>query len=248
MGRMLAREHPVEADLVCGVPDSGLEAAWATPWKAASPIATGFVKNRYNRPQLYLPPPRPSGKHAVDLKLNPLRAAVEGKRVVLVDDSIVRGTTCDRIVAAMRRAGAKEVHLRISSPPFRHTCYFGTDIGSERTSSPTSCPFRRLRKRPARTPWGYISVEGLLEACRGSRLGLCTGALPGSTPPRWGRPPRMHWRGKGKGGSGWPSSFFSSPCTHPPSRRRGTSPPAGGWSAGWRSCRCHRRGTPSRSA
>src|SRR5699024_733084 len=130
MGRALAREHPVEADLVCGVPDSGLEAAMGYALESGIPYASGFLKNRYMG-RSFIFPTQAQREHAVDLKLNPVKAAVEGRRVVLVDDSIVRGTTCARIVAAMRRAGAREVHLRISSPPFTHTCYFGTDIGGE---------------------------------------------------------------------------------------------------------------------
>ena len=178
MGRMLAREHPVEADLVCGVPDSGLEAAMGYSLESGIPIATGFVKNRYIG-RSFIFPTQAQREHAVDLKLNPLRAAVEGKRVVLVDDSIVRGTTCDRIVAAMRRAGAKEVHLRISSPPFRHTCYFGTDIGSEENLIANQLSIPEIEKKTGADTLGYISVEGLLEACRGSRLGLCTGCFTG---------------------------------------------------------------------
>lgn len=142
------------------------------------PIATGFVKNRYIG-RSFIFPTQAQREHAVDLKLNPLRAAVEGKRVVLVDDSIVRGTTCDRIVAAMRRAGAKEVHLRISSPPFRHTCYFGTDIGSEENLIANQLSIPEIEKKTGADTLGYISVAGLLEACRGSRLGLCTGCFTG---------------------------------------------------------------------
>ena len=178
MGRMLAREHPVEADLVCGVPDSGLEAAMGYSLESGIPIATGFVKNRYIG-RSFIFPTQAQREHAVDLKLNPLRAAVEGKRVVLVDDSIVRGTTCDRIVAAMRRAGAMEVHLRISSPPFRHTCYFGTDIGSEENLIANQLSIPEIEKKTGADTLGYISVAGLLEACRGSRLGLCTGCFTG---------------------------------------------------------------------
>ena len=91
----------------------------------------------------------------------------------------MRGTTCDRIVAAMRRAGAKEVHLRISSPPFRHTCYFGTDIGSEENLIANQLSIPEIEKKTGADTLGYISVAGLLEACRGSRLGLCTGCFTG---------------------------------------------------------------------
>ena len=178
MGRMLAKEHPVEADVVCGVPDSGLEAAMGYSLESGIPIATGFVKNRYIG-RSFIFPTQAQRENAVSLKLNPLRAAVEGKRVVLVDDSIVRGTTCGKTVEAIRRAGAKEVHLRISSPPFTHTCYFGTDIGSEENLIANQLTLPEIEKKTGADTLGYISVEGLLEACRGSSLGLCTGCFTG---------------------------------------------------------------------
>ena len=181
MGRMLAREHPVEADVVCGVPDSGLEAAMGYSLESGIPTATGFVKNRYIG-RSFIFPTQAQREHAVDLKLNPLRAAVAGKRVVLVDDSIVRGTTCDRIVAAVRRAGAKEVHLRISSPPFRHTCYYGTDIGSEENLIANQLSISDIEKKTGADTLGYISVEGLLEACGECGLPLCTGCFTGDYP------------------------------------------------------------------
>lgn len=112
---------------------------------------------------------------------------MEGKRVVLVDDSIVRGTTCDRIVAAMRRAGAKEVHLRISSPPFRHTCYFGTDIGSEENLIANQLSIPEIEKRPARTPWATSAWRGCWRPAGAAGWACAPGALLGSTPPRWGR-------------------------------------------------------------
>ena len=178
MGRALAREHPVEADLVCGVPDSGLEAAMGYALESGIPYASGFVKNRYIG-RSFIFPTQAQREHAVDLKLNPLRSAVAGKRVVLVDDSIVRGTTCARIVSAMRRAGAKEVHLRISSPPFTHTCHFGTDIGDEENLIANRLTLREIEAQTGADTLGYISLEGLRQACRGSRLPLCDGCFTG---------------------------------------------------------------------
>ena len=178
MGRALAREHPVEADLVCGVPDSGLEAAMGYALESGIPYASGFVKNRYMG-RSFIFPTQAQRERAVDLKLNPLRAAVEGKRVVLVDDSIVRGTTCARIVAAMRRAGAREVHLRVSSPPFTHTCYFGTDIGDEKKLIANRLSLREIEAQTGADSLGYISLEGLRQACRGSCLPLCDGCFTG---------------------------------------------------------------------
>ncbi len=179
MGRELAKEHPVEADLVCGVPDSGLEAAMGYALESGVPLGTGFVKNRYIG-RSFIFPTQEQRENAVTMKLNPLRAAVEGKRVVLVDDSIVRGTTSARIVAAMRRAGAKEVHMRISAPPFRHSCHFGTDIDSEENLIANSLDVEGIRKKIDADTLGYISVNGLLRACKKCPLELCTGCFTGN--------------------------------------------------------------------
>ncbi len=178
MGRELAKEHPVEADLICGVPDSGLEAAMGYALESGIPLGTGFVKNRYIG-RSFIFPTQEQRENAVTMKLNPLRAAVEGKRVVLVDDSIVRGTTSARIVAAMRRAGAKEVHLRVSAPPFRHTCHFGTDIDSEENLIANRLDIEGIREKVDADTLGYISVQGLLRACEKCSLGLCTGCFTG---------------------------------------------------------------------
>lgn len=177
-GRILAREHPVEADVVCGVPDSGLEAAQGYSLESGIPLATGFVKNRYIG-RSFIFPTQAQRENAVALKLNPLRWAVEGKRVVLVDDSIVRGTTCARIVAAIRRAGAREVHLRVSAPPFLHNCYFGTDIGDEENLIANRLSLAEIQRQTGADTLGYISVEGLLDACKGSDLELCTACFTG---------------------------------------------------------------------
>ncbi|HPT85060.1 MAG TPA: amidophosphoribosyltransferase [Bacillota bacterium] len=164
MGRTLAREHPAEADVVCGVPDSGLEAAAGFAAESGLPLVAGFVKNRYlGRSFIY--PTQAQRKKIVKLKLNPLRANIEGKRVVLVDDSIVRGTTSEKIVASLREAGAKEVHLRISSPPFRHVCRYGTDIASEDALIANHMTVDQICKKLGADSLGYISVEGLVAAC-----------------------------------------------------------------------------------
>lgn len=178
MGKVLAREHPVEADIVCGVPDSGMEASMGYAEESGIRYASAFVKNRYiGRSFIY--PSQAQRENAVRLKLNPLSASVRGKRVVLVDDSIVRGTTSPQVIAALRGAGAKEIHLRISSPPFRHTCYFGTDIGDEENLIANRCTVEEIRKYIGADSLGYISVEGLLEACAGCGEALCTGCFTG---------------------------------------------------------------------
>ena len=115
--------------MVIGVPDSGLDAALGYAKASGIPYAIGFTKNRYVG-RTFIAPTQAMREEGVDLKLNPVREAVEGKRVVLIDDSIVRGTTCRRTIAMLRRAGAKEIHMRVSAPPFVAPCYYGTDIDS----------------------------------------------------------------------------------------------------------------------
>ena len=185
MGRMLAKEHPVEADMVCGVPDSGLEAAIGYAMESGLPYQHGFVKNRYIG-RSFIFPSQAQRDAAVRLKLNPLRVNVEGKRVVLVDDSIVRGTTSARIVQSLRQAGAKEVHLRISSPPFRHSCHFGTDIDSEENLIANRMSLEEICKQIGADSLGYISLEGLKTACGQARLPLCTGCFNGDYPVKPG--------------------------------------------------------------
>lgn len=178
MGRQLAKEHPVEADLVCGVPDSGLDAAIGYAMESGIPLGTGFVKNSYIG-RSFIFPTQEQRENAVNMKLTPLRAAIEGKRVVLVDDSIVRGTTSLRTITAVRRAGAKEVHMRISAPPFRHTCYFGTDIGNEDSLLANQLNIEQIREKIGADTLGYISVEGLINACGKCSLEFCTGCFTG---------------------------------------------------------------------
>ncbi|MEA4890189.1 MAG: amidophosphoribosyltransferase [Clostridiaceae bacterium] len=128
-GRLLARQYPVEADLVFGVPDSGIDAAIGYSMASGIPYGKGFVKNNYVG-RTFIKPTQSQREAAVRIKLNPVRASVAGKRVVMIDDSIVRGTTSAKIVHMLKQVGAKEVHVRISSPPFMWPCYFGTDIPS----------------------------------------------------------------------------------------------------------------------
>ena len=128
-GRLLARQHPVEADLVVGVPDSGLDAALGYSEESGIPFGLGFLKNRYVG-RTFISPGQDNRVDLVKQKLSPIESAVRGKRIVLIDDSIVRGTTSGQIVNLLREAGATEIHMRISSPPFRNPCYYGTDIDS----------------------------------------------------------------------------------------------------------------------
>ncbi|MFA6948552.1 MAG: amidophosphoribosyltransferase [Eubacteriales bacterium] len=179
MGKLLAREHPCEADIVCGVPDSGLEAAAGFSQASGIPLLPGFVKNRYIG-RSFIFPTQVQRENAVKMKLNPLKVNIAGKRIVLVDDSIVRGTTCAKIISTMRAAGAKEIHMRISSPPFRHTCHFGTDIDDEENLLANNMSIDEIRKKIGADTLGYISSEGLCEACSDSHLPFCTGCFTGN--------------------------------------------------------------------
>ncbi len=178
MGRILAREHPAEADVVCGAPDSGLDAAAGYSLESGIPLVTGFVKNRYIG-RSFIFPSQTQRENAVKMKLNPLRPSVEGKRVVLVDDSIVRGTTSDQIIANLRHAGAMEVHVRISSPPFLHSCYYGTDIAEESQLIANRYSLEEIRQRIGADSLGYISIGGLKSACSSCRQPFCTGCFNG---------------------------------------------------------------------
>jgi len=178
MGRELAKEHPVEADVVCGVPDSGLEAAAGFAAQSGIPLASGFVKNRYIG-RSFIFPTQAQRETAVRLKLNPLSINVKGKRVVLVDDSIVRGTTAARIIKILREAGAKEIHFRISSPPFKHTCHFGTDVDTEENLIANQMSLDDICKQVGADSLGYISLDGMKKACTGCKLDFCVGCFTG---------------------------------------------------------------------
>ena len=159
-GRLLARRHPVEADIVVGVPDSGMDAALGYGEESGIPFALGFIKNKYIG-RTFISPGQGQRLDQVRIKLSPIGPAVKGKRVVLIDDSIVRGTTSGQIVSLLREAGAREIHLRISAPPFRNPCYYGTDIDSRdkliacRYSVPEICKF------VGADSLGYLELEDL---------------------------------------------------------------------------------------
>jgi len=179
MGRILAEEYPVDADAVCGVPDSGLEAAIGYSGASGIPLVPGFVKNRYiGRSFIY--PAQPQRETAVRLKLNPLSANIKGKKIVLVDDSIVRGTTSANIVRSLKSAGAKEVHMRISSPPFLFTCHYGTDIDDECNLIANKLNLDEITKSIGADSLGYISIKGLKTACRECNLSFCTKCFTGN--------------------------------------------------------------------
>lgn len=179
MGVALAEEHPVDADIVCGVPDSGLEAASGYSARSGIPLMSGFVKNRYiGRSFIY--PTQTQRESAVRQKLNPLSANIRGKRVVLVDDSIVRGTTSEKIVKSLKNAGAKEIHMRISSPPFLHTCHYGADIDDAESLIANKMNLDAICSKIGADSLGYISIEGLRKSCGKCALPFCTACFTGS--------------------------------------------------------------------
>ncbi|HHW46002.1 MAG TPA: amidophosphoribosyltransferase [Clostridiales bacterium] len=181
-GELLAKQHPVDADIVIGVPNSGLDAALGYSKASGIPYGFGFIKNSYIG-RSFIQPSQCQRSDAVKIKINVIKSTVSGKRVVMIDDSIVRGTTCARIVNLLREAGAKEVHMRVSSPPFIYPCYFGTDIDSKdkliacRLDSVDS-----IAKEIGVDSLGYLNVDSLYKIMEGANCGFCDGCFSGNYP------------------------------------------------------------------
>ena len=181
-GAFLAQEHPVEADIVIGSPDSGLDAALGYAEESGIPYGIGFIKNRYIG-RTFILPTQKERERAVHIKLNVLEAAVKGKRVVLVDDSIVRGTTSIQITKMLRDAGATEVHLRISSPPFINPCYFGTDIDSKDKLIACRMSMEEIRRTLDVDTLGYLSIDHCAQIARTTTgCEFCMGCFTGKYP------------------------------------------------------------------
>jgi amidophosphoribosyltransferase len=178
-GRFLAQDSPVEADLVTGVPESGNAAALGYSLESGIPYGTAFVKNSYVG-RTFIKPKQSSRESSVRIKLNVLKEAVDGKRVIMIDDSIVRGTTSDRIVRMLRDAGAKEVHVRISSPPFLWPCYFGTDIPAREQLIAYNRSLEDIRKIIGADSLGYLAIDRLEQMVDG--LPICKGCFNGKYP------------------------------------------------------------------
>jgi len=181
MGAGLAEEHPVEADLVIGVPDSATSAGAGYAMKSGIPPAEGLIKNRYVG-RTFIEPAQRIRDLGVKLKFNPLNAVLEGQRVVLVDDSIVRGTTTPQVVKLVKRGGAKEVHVRVCAPPIRYPCFFGVDMATrgELIASRMSIP--EIRDYIGADSLGYLSVEGLVKAVGLPRESFCLACFTGEYP------------------------------------------------------------------
>ena len=189
-GRFLAMDSPVEADVVVGVPESGNAAAMGYAMESGIPYGTAFVKNSYVG-RTFIKPQQKSRESSVRIKLNVLKEAVCGKRVIMIDDSIVRGTTSDRIVQMLKDAGATEVHVRISSPPFLYECYFGTDIPSRNQLIAHNRTIEEINEIIGADSLGYLRVERLKEIAGG--LGICTGCFDEKYPME---PPKEDIRGE----------------------------------------------------
>ena len=178
-GQILARRHPVEADLVVGVPDSGLDAALGYAQESGIPFSLGFLKNRYIG-RTFISPGQGNRLDLVKLKLSPIESEVRGKRVVLIDDSIVRGTTSGQIVNLLRSAGAAQVHMRISSPPFRNPCYYGTDIDSRDHLIACQHSIEEIREMIGADSLGYLPLEDLKELIGSTEF--CSACFSGNYP------------------------------------------------------------------
>lgn len=196
MGRQLAREAPASADIVVPVPDSSNPAAIGYSLESGIPYSEGLIKNRYIG-RTFIQPDNALRKLGVHLKFNPLNENLDGMRVVLLDDSIVRGNTSGPLVKLLRDAGAREVHVRVSSPPVRHPCFMGVDMATYKELIAHKLDIEHIREHIGADSLAYLSLEGMLAAQRGAMLrdapadantGFCTACFSGRYPiriPEW---------------------------------------------------------------
>jgi amidophosphoribosyltransferase len=180
-GRILARQYPADADMVIAVPDSGTVAAIGYAEESGIPFGEGLVKNRYVG-RTFIEPDQKTRELAVRLKLNPLKLNLKDKRIVLIDDSIVRGTTSKRIVSMLKDAGAKEVHVRVSSPPVKYSCFFGIDTPERKKLVGAQNSVEEMREMIGADSLGYLSLEGLYESIGMSSDSLCKACFDGNYP------------------------------------------------------------------
>jgi len=180
-GKILAREFPVEADIVAGTPDGGVDAALGFSRESGIPYGHALIKNRYVG-RTFIQPEQVQRDSGVSIKFNPIRSEIEGKRVVLVDDSIVRGTTTRQIVQMLKEDGAKEVHMRISSPPYKYPCFFGIDTSTRSQLVASENSIDDICELIGADSLGYLSLEGLLRSVEGTKCGFCTACFDGDYP------------------------------------------------------------------
>ena len=171
----------MQADVVIGVPDSGLDAALGYARQSGIPYGIGFIKNKYIG-RTFISPTQTMRENEVNIKLNPIRSVVEGKRVVLIDDSIVRGTTCRRTIDPLWKAGAKEIHMRVSAPPFVSECYYGTDIDDKNNLIATHHTVDEIAKIIGVDSLGYLSIEDVVKLADNTENGFCTACFGGGYP------------------------------------------------------------------
>jgi amidophosphoribosyltransferase len=180
-GVLLAEQYPLEADVVIGIPESGIDAAMGYAEASGIPFGMGFTKNR-SVGRTFIQPTQRERERAVGIKLNVISSTVKGKRVVMIDDSIVRGTTTDKIVSMVRRAGATEVHLLIASPPFLYPCYFGTDVDSRENLLACRMTIPQIREHIDADSLGYLAKESVTAIAADAGCGFCTGCFTGHYP------------------------------------------------------------------
>jgi len=182
LGRQLAREAPVDADIVVAVPDSGVPAAIGYASESGLPFRVGLIRSHYVG-RTFIEPEQRVRDFGVKLKLNPVRSVLDGKRVILIDDSIVRGTTSRKIVRMIRNAGARQVHMRISCPPTISPCYYGVDTPSKRQLIAANKSVEEIRQFIGADSLAYVSLEGLKKACgEGDQTTYCTACYTGEYP------------------------------------------------------------------
>lgn len=180
-GAILALNHNVDADVVIGVPDSGIDAAIGYAQQSGIPYALGLIKNKYIG-RTFIQPDQKARENGVRIKLNAVTATVKGKRVIMVDDSIVRGTTCAKIVRMLRDAGAKEVHVMSSAPPFKHPCYFGTDVDSRENLIANKHSYEEIAEIIGADSVGYLDVASLEKIAYNTKMGICKACFTGEYP------------------------------------------------------------------
>ena len=181
LGAQLAREHPVDADLVIGIPDSSTAAAVGYAQESGIPFSEGLVKNRYVG-RTFIEPEQRLRDLGVRQKFNTLVDVIQGKRLVVVDDSIVRGTTTPHVVNLLKKGGAKEVHMRVCAPPIKHPCFMGVDMASREELLAANNTLEDIRTIIGADTLGYLSVEGLLEVVGGTKGGFCDACFTGNYP------------------------------------------------------------------
>ncbi len=185
LGRQLAREYPADADVVIAVPDSGNSAALGFALESGIPFEFGFMRNHYVG-RTFIQPKQQTREFQARVKFNPVSAVLKDKRVVVVDDSIVRGTTCKTRLKSIRAAGAKEIHMRVSCPPIRHPCFYGIDFPTKAELIACTHSLEETRKFLEVDSLGYLSLEGLLSAVTGPKQNYCTACYSGKYPLPFG--------------------------------------------------------------